>query len=83
MDTVTNLYPLSKAALVALSEDELLERTETLIERAIGGSGEVPWLRQQLDLANREGEKRKLICWMLPEKKKPRAKRKVAAKKKT
>lgn len=64
--TATQIPYLGKAALRALGNDELLERIETLTETCIAldsESSRMGWLRSQLDPANREGERRKLISW--------------------
>lgn len=59
--------PLAKGTVRRLGDEELLERVDLLVEACMhADQQEMPLLRQQLDLVNREGERRKLICWMLP-----------------
>lgn len=59
---------LSRPAVVGLDNEALLERAELLFESCLvelPESSRGRFLRQQLDLVTREGERRKLICWTL------------------
>jgi hypothetical protein len=59
---------LSKQAVIGLDDDALLERVEDLFgicSTTEPAHKRMNYLRSQLDMVTREGERRKLICWIL------------------